>query len=119
MSASTRSSRRFLLGFALAVLLIAGVLSSQASSSPDGLDAATTRGCDTVETDTGASLVGDCIAKNAEDHHLSASPLADYTVSGRSGFTGVAGIIGAAATFVVAAAAFRLLARGRRHRAGP
>ncbi|MCQ4122171.1 PDGLE domain-containing protein [Rhodococcus tibetensis] len=119
MSMSSWSSRRFLLGFALAVLLIAGVVSSLASASPDGLDAATLRGCDTVETETGEALVGDCIAKNAADHQLSATPLADYAVGGRSGLTGVAGIIGAVATFAVAAVVFRLLARARRHRAGP
>ena len=113
------SLRRFLIGFALVALLVAGAVSYLASSSPDGLDAATTRGCDTVETDTGETLVGDCIARNASAHHLSESPLADYTVAGRPHLTGVAGVIGATATFVFAGGLFWLLARARRNRTSP
>ncbi|MFC0452649.1 PDGLE domain-containing protein [Rhodococcus jostii] len=113
------SLRRFLIGFALVALLVAGAVSYLASSSPDGLDAATTRGCDTVETDTGETLVGDCIARNASAHHLSESPLADYTVAGRPHLTGVAGVIGASATFVFAGGLFWLLARARRNRTSP
>ena len=113
------SLRRFLIGFALVALLVAGAVSYLASPSPDGLDAATTRGCETVETDTGEALVGDCIARNASAHHLSDSPLAGYTVAGRAHLTGVAGVIGATATFVVAGGLFWLLARARRNRTSP
>ena len=113
------SLRRFLIGFALVALLVAGAVSYLASSSPDGLDAATTRGCETVETDTGEALVGDCIARNASAHHLSDSPLAGYTVAGRAHLTGVAGVIGATATFAVAGGLFWLLARARRNRTSP
>ncbi|MFE7421297.1 PDGLE domain-containing protein [Rhodococcus sp. NPDC057529] len=113
------SLRRFLIGFALVSLLVAGAVSYLASSSPDGLDAATTRGCETVETDTGEALVGDCIARNASTHHLSESPLADYTVAGRPHLTGIAGVIGATATFAVAGGLFWLLARARRNRTSP
>ncbi|QSE93252.1 PDGLE domain-containing protein [Rhodococcus pseudokoreensis] len=113
------SLRRFLIGFALVALLVAGAVSYLASPSPDGLDAATTRGCETVQTDTGEALVGDCIARNASAHHLSDSPLADYTVGGRAHLTGVAGVIGATATFVVAGGLFWLLSRARRNRTSP
>ena len=113
------SLRRFLIGFALVALLVAGAVSYLASPSPDGLDAATTRGCETVETDTGEALIGDCIARNASAHHLSDSPLADYTVGGRAHLTGVAGVIGATATFVVAGGLFWLLSRARRNRTSP
>ncbi|KAF0965488.1 PDGLE domain-containing protein [Rhodococcus sp. T7] len=113
------SLRRFLIGFALVALLVAGAVSYLASSSPDGLDAATMRGCETVETDTGEALVGDCIARNASAHHLSDSPLAGYTVAGRAHLTGVAGVIGATATFVVAGGLFWLLVRARRNRTSP
>ncbi|MBC2642406.1 MULTISPECIES: PDGLE domain-containing protein [unclassified Rhodococcus (in: high G+C Gram-positive bacteria)] len=113
------SLRRFLIGFALVALIIAGAVSYLASASPDGLDAATTRGCQTVETDTGQALTGDCIARNASTHHLSESPLADYTVGGRSHLTGIAGVIGVTATFAVAGGLFRLLARARRNRTSP
>ncbi|MFZ2178103.1 MAG: PDGLE domain-containing protein [Rhodococcus sp. (in: high G+C Gram-positive bacteria)] len=111
MTAPRPSVRRVLASFALAALLIAGVVSYLASSSPDGLDSATTRGCDTVETDTGEALVGDCIARNATAHHLSDSPLAGYTVGDRSQLTGVAGVVGVVATLVVAGGLFGLLAR--------
>ena len=113
------SLRRFLIGFALVALLVAGAVSYLAGPSPDGLDAATTRGCETVETDTGEALIGDCIARNASAHHLSDSPLADYTVGGRAHLTGVAGVIGATATFVVAGGLFWLLSRARRNRTSP
>ena len=118
-TSSPVSLRRFLIGFALVALLVAGAVSYLASSSPDGLDSATTRGCETVETDAGETLVGDCIARNASAHPLSDSPLADYTVGGRSHLTGVAGVIGATATFVVAGGLFWLLARARRNRTSP
>ncbi|CAM3144230.1 PDGLE domain-containing protein [Prescottella defluvii] len=109
--AATRSW--FLVGFAVAALLIAGVLSYFASSSPDGLDSTTQRGCQVVETDGGEQLVGDCIAQSATDHHLSSSPFADYSIRGDSALTGVAGVLGVIAVFVLAGLLFRALARRR------
>lgn len=113
MTTSTRTRSRFLIGFAIAALLIAGVLSYFASSSPDGLDSATQRGCDVVQVDGGEQLVGECIAQSATDHHLSSSPLADYSIRGDSALTGVAGVLGVIAVFVVAGLLFRALARRR------
>ncbi|MFC9517987.1 PDGLE domain-containing protein [Nocardiaceae bacterium NPDC056970] len=113
MTTSTRTRSRFLIGFAIAALLIAGILSYFASSSPDGLDSATQRGCEVVEVDGAEQLVGDCIAQGATDHHLSSSPLADYSIRGDSALTGVAGVLGVIAVFVVAGLLFRALARRR------
>ncbi|WP_420879312.1 PDGLE domain-containing protein [Rhodococcus sp. (in: high G+C Gram-positive bacteria)] len=114
MTTTSRTRSRFLIGFAIVALLIAGVLSYFASSSPDGLDSATQRGCDVVEVDGTEQLVGDCIARGATDHHLSSSPLADYSVRGDSALSGVAGVLGVVAVFVVAGLLFRVLARRRR-----
>lgn len=113
MTTPTRTRSRFLIGFAIAALLIAGILSYFASSSPDGLDSATQRGCEVVEVDGAEQLVGDCIAQGATDHHLSSSPLADYSIRGDSALTGVAGVLGVIAVFVVAGLLFRALARRR------
>ncbi len=113
MSTGTRRWSWFLVGFAVAALLVAGVLSYFASSSPDGLDATTQRGCEVVETDDGEQLDGACIAQDATDHHLSSSPLAGYSIRGDGALTGVAGVIGVVAVFVVAGLLFRTIARRR------
>ena len=84
---------RRILGFLgvglLVTLLVAGVVSSFASSEPDGLEK--------VSIDEGFDEV-------AEDHALGDSPLADYGVEGiddeRLG-TGLAGVIGVVITIVV------------------
>jgi cobalt/nickel transport protein len=107
-------TRRFWVAFAAATLLIAGVVSYFASSSPDGLDSATLRGCEVVETADGEELTGDCIAQHASDHALSTSPLADYAIGGRDGTGGIAGVIGVLVTVAVAGSAFWLIARSRR-----
>ncbi|MGX7829299.1 PDGLE domain-containing protein [Actinokineospora sp. 24-640] len=101
------SNRRFLIGFLLAALLIAGAVSYLASSSPDGLDHATLRGCEEVD----GTLVGDCIAQDARDHDLADGPLADYAVAGAEGTTGVAGVIGVVLTLAVAGGLFWVLRR--------
>ncbi len=94
-----RSSRRFLLGFLLVSLLIAGVASYYASSHPDGLEF--------VAGETG--FVG-----TADDSATADSPLADYGVSGvenerLSG--GLAGVIGVVVVATLSLGLFLLLRR--------
>ena len=105
---------RLWVAFAAATLVIAGVISHFASASPDGLDSATLRGCEVVETADGEELTGDCIAQHASDHAMSTSPLADYPIGGRDGTGGIAGIIGVLVPVAVAGPAFWLIARSRR-----
>jgi cobalt/nickel transport protein len=110
---------RFLLGFLLAALVIAGGLSYLASPDPDGLDSVALHGCTVSETAGGEQLDGTCIAQNATESHTAGSPLADYAVGGREGTTGIAGIAGVLVTALVAGLLFRLLGRsGRRRRTG-
>jgi len=104
----------FWVAFAAATLLIAGVVSYFASSSPDGLDSATLQGCQVIETADGEELTGDCIAQHASEHAMSTSPLADYAIGGQDGTGGFAGIIGVLVTVVVAGSAFWLISRSRR-----
>lgn len=114
MSGALRRHWRFWAGFTTAILLIAGVASYFASSSPDGLDSATLQGCQVVQTVDGEQLTGNCIAQHATEHAMSVSPLAEYTVFGHPGSVGVAGIIGAVAVLALSGGAFWLLARSRR-----
>ncbi|MBS1693924.1 MAG: PDGLE domain-containing protein [Actinobacteria bacterium] len=122
MTAQTKRPWVFFAGFAIACLLIAGVVSYFAASSPDGLDATTLKGCEVVETHEGEELTGTCIAQNATDHHMAGSPLADYAVDGKDGTNGVAGIIGVVVTVAFAGGLFWLIARTksvpRSHSAG-
>jgi cobalt/nickel transport protein len=113
--APDRRSARFFLGFLAVALLVAGALSYFASSHPDGLDTVTLEGCQVVETHAGEQLDGTCIAKNATEHSLAASPLADYAVGGGAGTVGLAGVIGVLVTAVVAGTLFQVL----RRRGGP
>jgi cobalt/nickel transport protein len=108
----TRS--RFLLGFLLVALVIAGGLSSFASSDPDGLDSVTRNGCTVTGTAERERFDGTCIAQNAaarypSGHQMADSPLADYTVAGREGTTGLAGIVGVLVTALAAGLLFRVL----------
>ena len=107
---------RFLLGFLLAALVIAGGLSYFASPDPDGLDSVALHGCTVSETAGGEQLDGTCIAQNATESHTAGSPFADYAVGGREGTTGLAGIAGVLVTALVAGLLFRLLSRSGRRR---
>lgn len=118
MTTSARQRLTFWIGFAAATLLIAGVVSYFASSSPDGLDSATLKGCEVVETDGAETLNGDCIAQHATDHAMAGSPFADYSIAGRDGTGGLAGIIGVLVTVSVAGGAFWLIARRPKSDAG-
>jgi cobalt/nickel transport protein len=106
---------RFFVGFGLVALLIAGLVSYLASSSPDGLDSVVLDGC----TESGEQLTGDCIAQNADEHALEEGPLAGYTVGGDEGLLGVSGIIGVLATLLVAGGLFWLLRPRRGRDPGP
>jgi cobalt/nickel transport protein len=106
-----RRATGFFLGFLVVALLIAGGLSSVASSDPDGLDSVTLEGCQVVGTDTGDRLEGTCIAQNAQDHALGGGPLADYAVAGGDGTVGIAGVIGVVVTLLVAGGLFWVLRR--------
>jgi len=103
--------RRFLLGFLVVALVVAGGLSYFASSSPDGLDTVALHGCQVTETGGGEQLDGTCIAQNAGEHATSGSPLADYSVFGGDGTVGIAGVVGVLVTLGVAFLLFRVLAR--------
>ena len=116
---TTSHSRRgpigFFVGFGLVALLIAGLLSSLASSNPDGLDTVTLHGCEVTEVGGAEQLSGECIAQNARDHNLAGSPLADYTLGGNDGTVGLAGMIGVLVTLAVAGGLFWLVRPRRRH----
>lgn len=109
-----RRNTWFLLGGLLLSLLLAGLVSNFASGSPDGLDSASTRGC-TTDAD-GEITGGACMGRNAKEHELGDSPLADYGLRGvDNGYlaTAIAGTTGVLVTFGVAGGLF-WLARGRR-----
>ncbi len=106
----------FWAAFAVATLLIAGVVSYFAASSPDGLDSTALRGCEVVETAAGDQLTGECIAQRSVEHHLVDSPLAGYELDGRESTGGLAGVIGVLVTVVVAGGGFWLIARTRSDR---
>ncbi len=94
----TRQRTFFAVGLIVA-LLLAGVVSGFASSSPDGLEKAA--------EDTG-------FAGTAQEHDLAGSPLADYGVKGiedarLSG--GLAGVIGVGVTLAVGGGLFLVLRR--------
>ncbi|WP_435831314.1 PDGLE domain-containing protein [Nocardia aurea] len=93
------------------------MLSYAASSHPDGLDATTQRGCTVVEVGGAEELHGECIARNARDHALAHSPLADYTVDGDDRLTGIAGVLGVAAAFAALFAVVRVIRAGNSRRA--
>jgi hypothetical protein len=84
-----RRTRLFLLAGLVVTVLVAAVVSGFASGDPDGLER--------VAIDKG-------FEETATDHALDGSPLADYAVEGIDDervSTGIAGIIGVAATLAV------------------
>jgi cobalt/nickel transport protein len=104
--------RWFLAGGLLVALILAGVVSNFASSSPDGLDATAYRGC-TVAAD-GTITGGTCMAQREQHHQLKDSPLAGYAIRGIDNpylATGLSGVLGVLITFGVGAGAFWLVRR--------
>ncbi|PRX96142.1 PDGLE domain-containing protein [Allonocardiopsis opalescens] len=91
--------RNFFLGAVLVALLLAGVVSFYASSSPDGLER--------VAEDTG-------LIEAADDHALAESPLADYGVAGVEDerlSVGLSGLVGVGITLGVGMLVFGLVRR--------
>jgi len=102
----------FLAGGLLVAVLLAGVVSAFASSSPDGLDATARAGCTFGPDDeiTG----GTCMLQQERDHQLGDSPLADYGIRGIGNehlSTGLSGILGVMLTFAVGGGLFWLVRR--------
>ena len=96
------SFRAFLIGGLAVAAVLGGIVSSQASSEPDGLSR--------VAIDEG-------FADEEEPHALADGPTAGYAVSGVDNdrlSTGVAGVIGVLVTFAVAGGLFLLLRRRAR-----
>jgi cobalt/nickel transport protein len=107
-------NRIFLLTGVLVALLLAGVVSGFASSSPDGLEAAARKGC-TFDADDNITG-GDCLAKREAENQTADSPLADYGIRGLGEgplSTGLAGVIGVLVTVGVGYAVFWLARRRR------
>ena len=115
MRGNARMNKRlgwFLAGGLLVALLLAGVVSNFASSSPDGLDHTAREGC-TVDAE-GEITGGTCMALQEDEHQLGDSPFADYGIRGLGNgqlSTGLSGVLGVLITFGVGAGAFWLLRR--------
>lgn len=108
------SRRMFLVAGLLVALLLAGVVSSFASGSPDGLDRTALDGC-TVDA-AGEITGGTCMAQQEQEHQLAGSPLADYGIRGIDNpylATGLSGVLGVALTFAVGGGLFWLVRRRR------
>jgi cobalt/nickel transport protein len=104
----------FLLGGLLVALILAGVVSNFASSSPDGLDSAAREGC-TFDAD-GNITGGTCMAQKEREHQTKDSPLADYGIKGIDNpylSTGLSGVAGVLITFGIGAGVFWLVRRRR------
>ncbi|XVV09051.1 PDGLE domain-containing protein [Actinoplanes sp. CA-131856] len=102
----------FLAGGLLVALLLAGVVSSFASGSPDGLDYTAREGC-TFNAE-GEITGGTCMAQQEGEHQLSDSPLADYGIKGIDNeylSTGLSGVLGVLITFGIGAGVFWLARR--------
>ncbi|MEV4532906.1 PDGLE domain-containing protein [Asanoa sp. NPDC049518] len=102
----------FIAGGLLVAALLAGVVSSFASSSPDGLDAAARKGC-TFDADDNITG-GTCMAQQERAHQLKDSPLADYGIKGIDNeflSTGLSGVLGVAVTFAIGGGVFWLVRR--------
>jgi cobalt/nickel transport protein len=95
-------------------VVLAGVVSSFASGSPDGLDSVARDGC-TFDSDDNITG-GDCLAKREQDNQTADSPLADYGIRGIGNeylSTGLAGVLGVLVTLGLGYGLFRLTRRRR------
>ena len=108
----TRRLGWFLTGGLLVALLLAGVVSNFASSSPDGLDATARQGC-TFGAD-GEITGGTCMLRREREHQLADGPLAGYGIRGIDNpylSTGLAGVLGVLLTFALGGGVFWLVRR--------
>jgi cobalt/nickel transport protein len=104
--------KKFLIAGLFVALLLAGVASSFASGSPDGLDYAAREGC-TFDAD-GEITGGTCMAQQEQEHQLGDSPLADYGIKGIDNemlSTGLSGVAGVLLTFAIGGGLFWVLRR--------
>ena len=102
----------FLAGGLLVALLLAGVVSNFASSSPDGLDATAREGC-TFDAQ-GQITGGTCMLQREQGHQLAESPLANYGIRGIDNpwlSTGLSGVLGVLVTFAIGGGVFWLVRR--------
>ncbi len=96
------SSKKFYFGGAVLSLILAGVVSFYSSSHPDGLEKV-------------ASEIG--FIETAKDPATAGSALADYSVDGvenERASVGIAGVIGVAATGLVATGLFIYLGKRKK-----
>ncbi len=97
------SNKKFYLGGLLVSLVLAGVVSFYASSHPDGLE----KVADEI-----------CFLETAKDPATAGSALADYGVAGvenERASVGIAGVIGVAATGVIATGLFLYLGKRKKN----
>ena len=102
----------FVTGGLLVAALLAGVVSSFASSSPDGLDHTARTGC-TVNAD-GEITGGTCMAQQETDHQTAGGPLAGYGIRGIGNdrlSTALSGVLGVVITFALGGGVFSLVRR--------
>ncbi|MBW8484177.1 PDGLE domain-containing protein [Actinomadura parmotrematis] len=96
-------SGRFLIGFLLVSLVLAGFVSHYASSSPDGLEK--------VSADKGVDA-------HSRDHSMKDSPLADYGVKGVTDARlsgGLSGVIGVGVVLALGGGLFWVVRRRGTH----
>jgi cobalt/nickel transport protein len=108
----TRRLGWFLAGGLLVALLLAGVVSNFASSSPDGLDATAREGC--TFNAAGEITGGTCMLQREQAHQLEDGPFAGYGIRGIDNpylSTGLAGVLGVLITFAIGGGVFWLVRR--------
>ncbi|UYP18570.1 energy-coupling factor ABC transporter permease [Rhodococcus sp. Z13] len=102
-----RSRGALFVGLGFTTLIVAGIVAPLAVDWPGALEVTTTRGCETGTLP--GDITGECMAEDVEEHSLADGPLAGYAIDGRSGSTGIATVLGALGTFVLASVCFRAL----------
>jgi cobalt/nickel transport protein len=106
-----------LVGLAVS-LLLAGVVSTFAADTPDGLEYTARQGCSLDEEFE--PVAGECIARAEEEHSFAGSLLADYGWRGIDSplGTGLSGVVGVLVTFAAGGGLFWLLRQRAAARSG-